>query len=196
MKKILLITLLLVPGIAVAEMPTQVGGFVLNTDVERYQDRLKPETTLPIRFMEAIKEVETRHSPGFKSGYIAYGSCAAPGKIVRIKLKYEDGSKGFYEKLLDSYRDKFGKPQWLGDPFHVVSTWKWSFGEGEQKVDLYLQHNLSDKDEKFGNSVKLTMVNMVEQEMACFVKQNPDFRGDNPAVGKGARVKWEDLLPD
>ena len=195
MKKILLFAFFLVPGISLAEMPTRIGGFALNTDVEQYQDQLKPETTLPIRFMEAIKEVEIRHSPGFKSGYIAYGTCAAPGKIVRIKLKYQDRSKDFYEKLLESYRQKFGRPQWLGDPFHVVSTWKWSFGEGEQEVDLYLQHNLSDKDEKYGNSVKLTMVNMVEREMACFVKQNPDFRSDDSSVVKGAKVEWEDLLP-
>ncbi len=195
MKKTLFIALVLIPGISLAEMPTRIGGFTLNTDIEQYQALLKTETTLPIRFMEAIKEVEVHGSSGFKSGYVAYGSCAAPGKIVRIKLKYRDSSKRFYEKLLKSYREKYGKPRWLGDPFHVVSTWKWSFGEGDERVDLYLQHNLSDKEEKFGNSVKLTMVNMVENEMHCFVEKNPDFRKPMKPVDQEATVSWEELLP-
>ena len=195
MKKYLFSLLLLLPGLSQADMPTQVGGFVLNSDIDQYASQLKTETTLPIRFMEAIKEVEVKGSSGFKSGYVAYGSCAAPGKIVRVKLKYRDSGKGFYEKLLKSYKQKFGKPRWLGDPFHVVSTWKWSFREGAQKIDLYLQHNLSNKEEKFGNSVKLTMLNMVEDELNCFVEQNPDFRKSNQTFDKSAKASWEELLP-
>ena len=198
MKKILLVLLLMLPGICGAqyELPTRIGGFVLNTDIEQYKDVLRGETTLPIRFMEALEEVEVRPRPGFKSGYIAYGTCAAPGKIVRIKLKYKDSSKKYYKKLLKAYRARFGKGKWLGDPFHVVSTWQWSFKEGDQQVNLYLQHNLSDTEEKFGNSVKLTMLNLVGEEIQCFTEKNPDYRATagTEEVDHDA-ADWEDLIP-
>ena len=113
MKYSILFGLLLVSNISNAQTPTSIGGFELNTDVKQYKSFLKAETTLPIRFMEGISEVEIRRRPGFKSGYIAYGNCAEPGKIVRIKLKYKESSKDFFKELLEAYQDKFGKPKWL-----------------------------------------------------------------------------------
>ena len=57
MKKILLILLLAFSfeSVAQTEMPTQLGGFVLGSDVEQFQEGLRKKTTLPIRFMEALK---------------------------------------------------------------------------------------------------------------------------------------------
>ncbi len=196
MKYSILFGLLLVSNISNAQTPTSIGGFELNTDVKQYKSFLKAETTLPIRFMEGISEVEIRRRPGFKSGYIAYGNCAEPGKIVRIKLKYKESSKDFFKELLDAYQDKFGKPKWLGDPFHVVSTWKWSFEDGDNQVSIYLQHNLSNAEEKLGNSVKITMLNLVNDEIDCFSAQNPDFRKANPQNGQPGPVKFADLVPD
>lgn len=177
-------------------MPSEIGGFELNTDIEQYRSFLKAETTLPIRFMEGISEVEIQKRPGFKSGYIAYGTCAAPGKVVRIKLKYKNPSKSFYEELLEAYQGKFGKAKWLGDPFHVISTWKWSFEEGGNRVDIYLQHNLSNAEEKLGNSVKMTMLNLVRDEINCFEVQNPDFRESIDPEDANKTISLEDLLPD
>ncbi len=195
MKKILLFSLLLTCNVSIAQTPTEIGGFKLNTDIEQYKSFLKADTTLPIRFMEGIREVETQKRPGFKSGYIAYGTCAAPGKVVRIKLKYKNSSKKFYEELLEAYQDKFGKAKWLGDPFHVISTWKWSFEEGHNRVDIYLQHNLSNAEEKLGNSVKMTMLNLVRDEINCFEAQNPDYRESIEHEDSGKTVSLEDLLP-
>lgn len=194
-KSPLLLLLLFVQNISFASTPTQIGGFVLNTDVGEYEQIIKPETIQPIRFNEALNEAETHRIPGFKSGYIAYGTCANPGKIVRIKLKYENSSKDFYEQLLETYEDRFGDPKWLGDAFHVVSIWKWSFEENGTHVDLYLQHNLGKRDEKLGNSVKLTMLNLVMDELDCFEKKHPDFRQSNGAQVDDKSVEWEDLLP-
>ncbi len=196
MKYSVLFSLLLMSNISNAQTPTSIGGFVLNTDVKQYKSFLKDETTLPIRFMEGISEVEIRRRPGFKSGYIAYGNCAEPGKIVRIKLKYKESSKSFFEELLEAYEDKFGKPKWLGDPFHVISTWKWSFEDGDSRVSIYLQHNLSDKEEKLGNSVKMTMLNLLQDENDCFAAQNPDFRKAKPQNGQSGSVSFADLVPD
>lgn len=191
----LFLLLLFVQSISFASTPTQVGGFVLNTDIADYESLIKSETTQPIRFNEALNETETHRIPGFKSGYIAYGTCANPGKVVRIKLKYENSSKHFYEKLLETFEDRFGKPKWLGDSFHVVSIWKWSFKDNGTLVDLYLQHNLGKKDQKLGNSVKLTMQNLIEEELDCFEKKYPKFRQSNGSLIDDKSLEWEDLLP-
>lgn len=194
-KPLLFLLLLLAQSTSFASTPTQVGGFVLNTDIADYELLIKSETTQPIRFNEALNEAETHRIPGFKSGYIAYGTCATPGKVVRIKLKYENSSKDFYEKLLETFEERFGKPKWLGDSFHVVSIWKWSFEENGTQVDLYLQHNLGKKDQKLGNSVKMTMQNLVKDELDCFEKKYPDFRQSNGAQIDENSLEWEDLLP-
>ncbi len=152
--KFLIFFIVLFAHTATAQTPTQIGGFKLNTDITQYKHLLKTETTQSIRFMEALEEAEIQNVPGFKSGYIAYGTCASPGKIVRIKLKYKDASKAFYEELLEIYKKKFNKPKWLGDAFHVISIWKWSFLDNKTKVDLYLQHNLADKSQKIGPLLK------------------------------------------
>jgi len=190
-----LLLLLLTHNIGFASMPTQIGGFILDTDIADYDKLIKTETIQPIRFNEALNEAEIHQIPGFKSGYIAYGTCDSLGKIARIKLKYQDSSKDFYEKLLETFEDRFGKPKWLGDSFHVVSIWKWSFEESGTRVDLYLQHNLSKKDEKVGNSVKMTMLNLVQDELDCFEKKNPSFRKSKELKVGDKPVTWEDLLP-
>ena len=92
-------------GMCFGDTPHQVGPFVLNRNISDFNEYVRMETALPIRHMENIKEVELRPIKGFKSGLIAYASCSAPGRIVRIKLKYADSSKIFYEtNEIDLYR--------------------------------------------------------------------------------------------
>ncbi len=111
-----------------AEAPHQVAVFVLNRDIADFKDYVIMETALPIRYMENIEEVEIRPIEGIKSGLIAYATCTAPGHIVRIKLKYEDSSKDFFENLLKQIKKKYGEPdEYRGDPFHILIAWKWSF---------------------------------------------------------------------
>jgi hypothetical protein len=78
--------------------------------------------------MENIEEVEIKPIQGIKSGLIAYATCTAPGQIARIKLKYKDASKAFFEDLIKKIKKKYGEPdQYRGDPFHILISWKWSF---------------------------------------------------------------------
>ena len=196
MKKLLLLIVLSFPCISFAQTPVQIGGISLGADIQDYEQYLKPQTALPIRFMEYLQEVELDRLPGFKSGYLAYGNCAEPGKIVRIKLKYRDSSKSFFKALLEKYKDKFGKPdKWLGDPFHVVTAWQWSFTENGQHIELYLQHNLSDEEQKLGNSVKLTLTDLILHEQSCFTEKFPDYRASNAPDTDSHKVTWEDLIP-
>ena len=192
---------LLLPAMAAAQVPYQVGGFVLGSDIRDYNDRVNMKSALCLRYMEYVQEVETRYIPGFKSGVIGYGLCAAPNRILRIKLKYADDSLQFYEKLLDRFIDRFGKPdEWRGDPFQVVRAWKWSFVDGDGRhISMILQHNTKDSEQKMGNAVKLTLTSQIVKERRCHEKQNPELyrarQKRHAGMGKDSPVNWEMMIP-
>ena len=165
-------------GIAFADAPHQVGGFVLNQDIKKFQDRVIMDTALPVRYAENIEEVEIKFTEGFKSGIIAYGTCDQPGHIVRIKLKYADSSKQFYKDLLKRFKKRFGEPdEYRGDPFKIVDAWKWSFVDQQNhRISLILQHNTKDEQEKMGNSVKLTNTSLMEKDLLCYKNKQLDYR--------------------
>ena len=181
-KRLSLITIMAFLGVAgiclAGEAPHQVSVFVLNRDIADFKDYVIMETALPIRYMENIEEVEIKPIKGIKSGLIAYATCTAPGHIVRIKLKYEDSSKQFFENLLAQINKKYGESDdYRGDPFHILIAWKWSFTDKDgNQISLTLQHNTLDAEEKIGNAVKLTMTNLIEEDQRCFDQKALDHR--------------------
>ena len=170
----LAVFLLVVPAAGSAEAPHGVGGFILDHDIKEYADRVIMETALPTRYEENIEEVEIKFTDGFKTGLIAYATCAKPGHIARIKLKYADSSKEFFDQLLKLFKKKFGDPdEYRGDPFHIVIAWKWSFIDSQNnQISLTLQHNAKSAEEKMGNAVKLTLTNLIEEDRLCFQKKS------------------------
>jgi len=196
------LALLGVSGICLAgEVPHQVGVFVLNRDIADFRDFVIMETALPIRYMENIEEVEIKPIKGIKSGYIAYATCAAPGHIVRIKLKYKDESKEFFENLLKRIKKKYGEPdEYRGDVFHILIAWKWSFVDKEgNRISLNLQHNSQDPDQKMGNAIKLTMWNLVEEDQQCYRLKVDDprekLRQRNGKVMDSGLSGWDLFMP-
>ncbi|MGD8290650.1 MAG: hypothetical protein PVF37_03025 [Desulfobacterales bacterium] len=176
---ITIMAFLWVTGICLAgEAPHQVSVFVLNRDIADFKDYIIMETALPIRYMENIEEVEIKPIKGLKSGLIAFATCTAPGHIVRIKLKYRDSSKKFFENLLKQIKKKYGEPDdYRGDPFHILIAWKWSFSDKDgNRISLTLQHNAQDADEKMGNAIKLTMINLIEADQRCYNEKALDHR--------------------
>jgi CRISPR/Cas system endoribonuclease Cas6 (RAMP superfamily) len=168
-----------IAGICLAgEAPHQIGIFVLNQNISELKEYVIIETALPIRHMENIEEVEIKPMKGIKSGLIAYVTCSAPGKIARIKLKYKDPSKKFFEELLKQIKKKYGKPdEYRGDPFHIVISWKWSFVDKDnQRISMTLQHNAMDTEEKIGNSIKLTNRSLIEEDLKCYKVKALDQR--------------------
>jgi len=197
----MLLALFLLPSICVAQTPHQVGGFVLGKNIDEYEKLIKMKTALPLRHLMSMMVVEIDRVEGFKSGLISYGTCSEPGRIVSIKLKYADSTRKYYDMLLKRFKKSFDEPvEWRGDPFHVVTAWKWSFVDKENNhISLILQHNTKDEEEKMGNSVKLTMWNLIEDELHCFEEKYPDFQKTSK---KGAHVKkgsgsmdWDMLIP-
>jgi len=197
----LAVLLLFIPGMTLAGAPQQIGGFVLDQDIKKFEDRVIMDTALPVRYAENIEEVEIKFTQGFKSGLIAYGTCARAGNIVRIKLKYADSSKKFYKDLLKRFKKQFGEPdEYRGDPFHIVVAWKWSFVDQQNhRISLILQHNSMDEQEKKGNSVKLTNTNLMEEDLLCYKNKQLDYRErlrqrEWKAVKPG-KSGWELFLP-
>jgi hypothetical protein len=174
------------------EAPHAVAVFKLSDNIADVKDYVIMETALPIRYMENIEEVELKPIEGFKSGMIGYATCSAPGQIVRIKLKYQESSKKFYDKLLKRIKDKYGEPlEYRGDPFHILISWKWSFvDEAGNRISLTLQHNSMDTEEKIGNAIKLTMTSLIEEDQRCYKIKALDQRE------KLRQQKWKVKAPE
>jgi hypothetical protein len=197
MKKILILAactaLLGIAGTSLADdVPSQVAVFKLNSNIAAVKDYVIMETALPVRYMENIEEVEIKAIEGIKSGLIAYATCTAPGHIVRIKLKYKDASKKFYEGLLKRIKKKFGDPdEYRGDPFHILIGWKWSFVDNEgRRISMTVQHNSMDTEEKIGNAIKLTLTSLIEEDRRCYRVKALNQRE------KLRQHKWKMMTPD
>jgi hypothetical protein len=198
---ILALVIFIWPSIcSAAEVPHELAGFMLGGKIMDYQDRIKPDSVLPVRYLESLKEVETKDMWGYKTGLVTYATCLVPPKIVRLKFKYADSSKTFYNHLLKRFKARFGQPdEYRGDPFHVVIGWKWAFmDENNNDISLILQHNTRDEEEKQGNSIKMTMWNLLKEEVHCFEEKHPEAPASKSADFKfdeNEEINWERFIP-
>jgi hypothetical protein len=165
-----------------AEGPRKIAGFVLGSDISQYKQTVQMDSALPIRHMEYLTEVETRKIEGYKSGYVFFGTCLQPGRIVKIKLKYAIPDRWFYDQLLDRFKKRFGQPsEWKGDPFQALISWKWSIKDAQNNpITMILQHYSGD-DEEFtrGNSLRIAMRGFIDEERRCFEKKHPEEVGED-----------------
>lgn len=158
---LIIIALLSFTSVAAYDTPTEIGGFKLGEFITDYPQ---------IEYSEYLKEVVVNDWHGFRKGIISYGTCAYPGRIVKIRMKYQNSSKNFYDELLKKYKSKYGKPtEWKGDAFGVLYIWKWRFVDKDnRRVNLILQHNLGDDNENIGNMVKLSFPEIEEEGSGQF----------------------------
>jgi len=172
------------------EPPKEIAGFRLGTDITDYDS---------IEYTDYLKDVVVTDWYGFRKGIISYGTCAYPGEIVRISMKYEDSSKQFYQKLLKAYQQKYGKPtEWDGDPFGILFKWKWVFpGKDNQRVNLILQHNLKDPNDNIGNIVKLSYPEREEEERLCFIEycEINKTAEEKEQIKERKKMNWEFMIP-
>jgi len=187
---------LLSTAVSAGEAPREIGGLVLGQPMAAFESRLQLDSRMPLRANPYIHEIETADIDGFKDGLVWVGSCADRGRIVRIRLKYADGSKSFYEALLKQYKKRWGEPtEWRGDPFHILIAWKWSFVDADNnRISLILSHNTQDEEESRGNIVKLTMWNLIENERICMESKANRTAAARSALKKGP-PDWERLGP-
>jgi len=173
-----------------AKVPKSAGGFTLSSSIEDY----------PVESHDNyLNEVIVPDHKGFRKGFITYGTCRNPGKILRIKLKYNDRSFKFFQELLTRFKNEFGsKPKFSGDQFGNVKSWKWSFtDENDQRVTLVLQHNLKDSDESVGNMVKLSLPDLMNDERLCFnERHHPKGTSTTDQSKNSEEVDWQSLIPN
>jgi hypothetical protein len=182
---------------AAAGAPHRVGGIVLGAEIDAFQKHIVPGSTLPVRYLESLKEAEVRQTPGFKTGLVYYGTCVTPSRIVRIEFKYEDPSKSFYEELLKRFKQRHGEPaEWRGDPFHIVVGWKWKFVDRKgNDISLILKHNKRDEEKKEGNYVKMTMWNLMRLENECYQGKLQEDTGSADTGPEAGPIDWDLLVP-
>ena len=187
---------LVLPVAGSAETPHQLAGFVLGDWFPKYQDLVDMQTKMPLRRSKSIDAIEVRDLKGFKYGLVWVGNCTVPNRIVSIRMKYADSSKKFYDELLKRFKQRFGEPsEWRGDPFHIVISWKWSFVDDQKnKISMILEHNKKDEDETVGNTVKMTMWNLIEEERNCENKKLP-APGEASVTTEQEPPNWDLLVP-
>jgi hypothetical protein len=187
------------PIIARADAPHELAGFVLGGRINEFKDQVEMDTVLATRYLKSLKEVEAKAIKGFKTGLVTYGTCIEPSRIVRLKFKYADNSKKFFDELLERYKANIGKPdEWRGDPFHIMIAWKWSFTDHDgNDISLILQHTTRDEEEKQGNAVKMTMWNLMLEEDHCFQQKHPEKTKGQPnfTFKDPDSVNWKLLIP-
>ena len=173
-----------------AEVPTEIGGFKLGANITDYEE---------IEYANFLREVVVNDWYGFRKGIISYGTCAYPGQIIKIRMKYENASQNFYQELLNKFKARYGKPdEWKGDSFGVLHIWKWRFvDEQNRRVNLILQHNLMNDDQNVGNMVKMSLPEMVEEERLCFIKfsEGNKTAEEKEQIKKRRKPDWEYMLP-
>jgi len=187
---LIIIALLSFTSVAAYDTPTEIGGFKLGEFITNYPQ---------IEYSEYLKEVVVNDWHGFRKGIISYGTCAYPGRIVKIRMKYQNSSKNFYDELLKKYKSKYGKPtEWKGDAFGVLYIWKWRFVDKDnRRVNLILQHNLQNDNENVGNMVKISFPELMEEERFCVI----DFFEKNKTAEEKETIKqrmkpdWDYMLP-
>lgn len=177
--------------------PLEIAGVKLGEDKSAYEDKIDAVSHLtdishPYVTVAALKPV-----PGYRSGYVAYGNCAAKGRIVRVKMNYEDGSKEFFEKILAALKKRHGEPrEWRGNPFGSLRVWKWTLTDpAEGEISMVLQHYAGD-DESFtrGNSIRLTASRLMKAEQECYRAVRPSM-SDAPKLQGVRELGLDHFLP-
>lgn len=156
-------------------VPKSLAGITLGDPIENYSELYVEGMSTTLRVDQFLDVVILKPDPvpGYRTGYVMYGNCKKPGRIVRLSMKYADDSRDFFNKLLDRYKKRFGEPdEWRGDPFHNKISWKWSLSDKEHRISLVLTHS-KDEEDKYGNSVKMTERDFFKEEEACWEKVNP-----------------------
>ncbi|HAA03085.1 MAG TPA: hypothetical protein DCE18_06915 [Syntrophobacteraceae bacterium] len=187
-----------------ADAPHKIAGFVLGANISQYDKLVRMDSAIPIRHMEYLTEVETTKILGYKNGYISYGTCAQPGRIVKIKLKYAIPDSWFFEELLKRFKKRLGEPsEWKGDPFRTLIAWKWSLKDAQKNnITVILQHYTgNDEEYTSGNSLRLTVRKFIEEERQCYEKKFPEAPGSDMQDGiyrpeDRNRIDYNPLIPE
>ena len=183
---------------APASAPQSIVGIRLGSQIEEIKELVDLSSAVPLWGSRYLMRAPLRPARGYQSGYVVYGNCAHPGRVVRVKLTYEDGSQDFYNELHSALTRRYGRPaQWRGNPFGTLRIWKWSLQDAEGKrVSIILQHYVGD-DDSFtpGNSIRLTHSSFMEEETACYREKRQEQKIETSPSLMPEKIDLEWFLP-
>lgn len=167
--------------------PTELAGLRLGQSVDACAGKLMPKSVDRALYRPYLGIMPAAPVQGYRSGYVEFGLCAAPGRIVRIKMHYADDSLEFYNRVLAALKKRYGEPrEWRGNAFGTLRTWKWGLTAPDgEPVSLILMH-YEGTDGAFteGNSIRIAATGRVAQEQRCHEARDRDAgsRDDAPSV--------------
>ena len=180
-----------------AQAPSSLAGFELGADKDKYTQKLDLDRVNPAPDEVFLEEIPllTHAIPGVRIGYLYFGRCEKPGQLIRIKLKFDDNTKGFFDQMLDLYSKAWGNPaSYRGDPFQNHVSWKWSFKRQDgERVSLVLSYS-RDPQDRFGNMVKMSLRNAWNQEKDCWDQKHP-YKESGGGSKAGGRTDLLNLVP-
>lgn len=159
--------------------PREIAGYRLGTHIRDYGNRIAVDSGYVVRLRPYLREASVSVPEGFASGYVIYGTCDAPGTIVRIKVKYQEDSRDFFDKLLEAVKKRYGSPtQYVGDPFQAYVAWRWSFdiSKDERITMIFSHYDGDDEEHTQGNAIKLTLQANMMRESQCYEAQREKER--------------------
>ena len=159
-----------------ADAPADLAGIALGAEASRAKGRIRPKTQRPVGGAPYLRRMAVVPDKFFSGGYVLVGTCAAPGRVLRIKMRYRDGGLDFFRKISGEMLSRYGDPaEYKGEIDGRIMGNKWSFSDPWLRpVSLILQRvEGEDPETGQGNTVKLTNWGMLEAERACWQERHP-----------------------
>jgi len=195
-----LICLLFLPEVSSAAPPKSLAGIHLGATIDDISDKIDRSTSVPLWGSPYLSKVSLKPVDGFRSGYVIYGNCKNIGRIIRIKMSYEDESEELYHQLHIALDKRYGKSaEWRGNPFGTLRIWKWSMKDPSHNSISIILERFEGDDDSFtpGNSLRLTNSTLMEEEKACYekkAKELPQGKGAETPAAPG-KVDIDRFLP-
>lgn len=170
---LLLATLLLLLSAAAAsaETPTSLGGVTLGEPVAKAKGRVKIHKAQTVAGSPWVRRMPVAGDKFYSGGYVLVGTCAAPGVVTRVKMRYRDDSMEFFRKVSGEMLSRYGDPtEYKGDLEGRTMGNKWGFSDARLKpISLIVQRTEGEDPELGeGTTAKLTNWGLLEAERACW----------------------------
>ena len=162
-------------SVGLAETPASLGGIALGEPVAKAKGRIKANKARDVDGAPWLRRLPATGDKFFSGGYVLVGTCAAPGAVARIKMRYRDPSLDFFRKISGEMLARYGDPtEYKGDFEGRTMGNKWAFSDARLKpVSLIVQRTEGEDPELgAGNTVKLTNWGMLEAERACWQERH------------------------
>lgn len=186
---------LLASGVARAESPSNLAGVTLGDAASQYKGRIRQSPAKPVEDAPWLRRLALVPDKFFSGGYVLVGTCAAPGRVARIKARYRDNGLEFFRKISGEMLKRYGDPtEYKGELDGRVMGNKWGFSDPWLRpVSLILQRvEGEDPEAGGGNTVKLTNWGLLEAERICWEERHAPPAAKSPAKGGKAGPSGQD----